>query len=118
MAALRVARGPAVEPVPRVGGDDGARGDDPYHFSDALGRIGHEENHQRHDGHVERVVGERLSHRVALTKLCAPRRGSRASKGELRLGRIDSIDRHGRAAIDDHFRKGAVAAADVEPAQA
>ena len=82
-----------------------------------LAGSGHEEDHQRHDRCVERVVGERQCHRIALTKLRDTRRGSRASERELRLGRIDPVDRGGRAALDEHFSKGAVAAADVEPSQ-
>jgi hypothetical protein len=36
-----------------------ARTNDSRHFGNAFGRIGNEENHQRHDGRIEAVFADR-----------------------------------------------------------
>src|ERR1044071_1193306 len=74
--------------VPRVGCDDATRPDNSRHLGNAFGRVGNEENHERHDSRVERVVWERQCHCIALTKLCDTRCGSCARKGELPLRRV------------------------------
>ena len=84
----RLVRKTTAKHVPRVGCDGATRADHSCHFGNALGRVGNEENHQRHDSRVERVVGERQCHCIALTKLCDTRRGSCASIGKLRLRRV------------------------------
>jgi hypothetical protein len=45
-----------------------ARVDHARHLGDALGRLGHEENHQRHSGGVEAAIRERQRHGIALAK--------------------------------------------------
>ena len=105
--------------VPRIGRDArSARADHSRHLGNPLGRGGNEEDHQRHDRGVERIVGKRERHRIALMKPRLPRRDSRAGKGELLCGRVDPLDRDGRAPLDEPFGKGTVAATDVQPSQA
>ena len=82
------------------------------------GRIGNEENHQRHDGCVETVVGEGKRRRVAVAKFRHLRRRSCARKGELRLGRFYPSHLGWRAALDQQFGEGADPAAEGDPSQA
>jgi hypothetical protein len=66
----------------------------------------------------KRVVGKGQRHGIAQTKPRDTRRGTRAGMNKLRLRRIHPHDRGWCAPLDEHFGEGAVAAADVEPAQA
>ncbi len=88
------------------------------HLGDALDGIGNEENHQRHDGGIERVSRERKRHGIALAKLRHAHRGPRSGVCELRLGRIDPLNLGRRAPPDEQLGERTVAAADIDPAQA
>ena len=114
----RLAREPTATHVPRVGGHDATRADHSCHFGNTPGRVGNEKDHQRHDGRIERVVGERQRHRIALTKQCEPQGGPCAGMGQLPLGRVYPLYRDRCAPLDDQFGEGAAAAANVEPSQA
>ena len=109
----------AAEDVPRIGRDAAARADHARHLGDALRRIGNEEDHQRHDRGVERVVGEGQRHRVAVTELAprVPRAACARRRAAPRDGSMPCTDGR-RAALDEQLGERAVAAADVDPAQA
>ena len=47
----------AAHHVPRIGRDRAAWPHNPNHLGDAFGRLGNEENHQRHNGAIEPAVG-------------------------------------------------------------
>jgi hypothetical protein len=112
-----IVRKTTAEHVPRVGGDDAARRDDACHFGDPFGRVGNKENHQRHDGVVKSVIGERQRHRIDQLKLRSSARAPRASVGQLCLGWIYPADHRRRASLDEHIGKGTITTADIEPAQ-
>ena len=61
------------------------------HFGKPLRGIGHEEDHQRHDGDVEACIRERQRHRVALPELREPRSGPGARECELSFRGIDAL---------------------------
>ena len=103
--------------VPGIGGDDAARADDTRHLGNSLGRIGQEENDQRHECRVKTVRGKGQPLRVALLEPRHAGARARAGKFELRLGRIDALDRRRRAALDQKLGEGAIATADVDAAQ-
>src|SRR5665647_2997059 len=111
-------RQPAIWDVPHVGGDVATRPRHPRHFRDGASRIGNEGDHQGHQGRIEAVVFERQ--RLCVTdaefrRLCAP---PLAGKGDLPVRRINPDDSGSDAARDQHFGESAIAAADVEAAQA
>ena len=114
----RFQRRSAAQHIPRIGGDCAAGANHAHHLGNASGRVRNEENHQRHDSGIEPVLGKRKRHRVALVKRCATRRGSGAREGELRLGRINSLNFGRRASLDEQLREGTVAATDIDPSQA
>jgi hypothetical protein len=89
---------------------------DPSHLRDAIGRIGNEENHQRHDGGVEPSGIKWQRHCVALKKHGAARTRPHTRNRELRFMRIDALCLNWRAPLEDQFGESAGAAADVEPA--
>src|SRR6185312_14758717 len=95
-----------------------ARPHDPRHLGDAFGRLGHKEDHQRHGGGVEAPVGEGKRHRIALLEFGEARLVALARVGELALRGIDAGHGGGRGARDDQLGESAVAAADIDPAQA
>ncbi len=66
----RLVRKTAATHVPGVGGDGATGAHHSCHFGNAPGWVWNEEDDQRHHRRVERVVGERQCHRIALTKLC------------------------------------------------
>ena len=101
--------------VPHIGRDRAARANHPHHLGDALGRIGNEEDHQRHNGCIEPVFGEWKRHGVALSELRHTCKGSCARKGELPLRRIDPLNLGWRTPFDEQLGEGAIAAADVDP---
>lgn len=103
---------------PRIGRDRAARANHTHHLGNASGWVGNEENHQRHDGGIEPVLGKRKRRCVALVKRCATRRGPGAREGELRLGRINSLNFGRRASLDQQLCEGTVAATDIDPSQA
>ena len=106
------------EHIPRIRRDRSAGANHPHHFGDALGRLGNEEDHQRHRRGIEAVVGEWQRHRVAQMKRCVARAGAAACEHELRFGRIDPLRLRGCAALHQQLGEGAAAAADVQPSQA
>jgi hypothetical protein len=91
---------------------------DPRHLGDALGRIGNEENDQRHDGRLEAAVGERKRHGIALAKFRQARGRARAREDKLGLGGINTPNLGRGTSLNDLFGEGAIAATDVDPAQA
>lgn len=63
------------------------------------------------------MIIERQRHRVALLKFCQPRRRSLTRKNKLSRRGVDPLNLSWRKSINDELSKGAVAAADVDPAQ-
>ena len=108
----------AARQIPQIGRDRAAGANHPHHLGDAFRRIGHEEKHQRHDRHIEPVFGKRQRHGVALLEMRHARGGTCACEGKLGLRRVNALNFGRRAALDDQFSKGAIAAADVDPPQA
>ena len=104
--------------VPSVSRDRAAWAHNAHHLSNALGRIGNEENHQRHGGRVESIIRDRKRHGVAAIEFGQTRRRPRARKGELGLGWINALDFNRCASFDEQFAERAIAAADVDPPQA
>ena len=82
-----------------IGRDRAAWPHNPNHLGDAFGRLGNEENHQRHNGAIEPAVGEGQYCGVTPAELRQACRGTRAGKGKLRLGRIDPLNLGRRAAL-------------------
>src|SRR5262249_10923002 len=80
-------------------------------------RIGHEEDHQRHHGGVEPIIGERKCHRIAFLKYCPSCTRPLAREGELRTGWIDAVHLARRKALDQQLGERAAAASDIDPAQ-
>jgi hypothetical protein len=107
---------PAAGDVPGIGRDRAAGADDADHLGDAMCRIGHEEDHQCHDGGIETVAAVGEGHGIALAEKRDVPRGPCAGIGKLRLGRIDAVHLDRRAALDQKLGEDAGAAADVEPA--
>jgi hypothetical protein len=111
----RFQRKSAAQHVPRIGRDHAAGANHPHHLGDAFGRIGNEENHQRHNGCIEPVFGEGKRHRVALAELRQACRGSCARESKLPFGRIDALNFSWRASLDQELGEGAVSAANIDP---
>src|SRR5215468_10608172 len=103
---------------PKICRDRAAWADHARHLGDALGRIGNEEEHKRHDSAIKPVGLEGQRHRVALKKRGFPQRRPSAGKRELRFGRIDPLYFGWRASLGEQLGERATAAADVDPSQA
>jgi hypothetical protein len=88
------------------------------HLRDTFCRLRNEKDHQRHDSSIEAAIREGQSHGVALLELGDVGGVSRAGVGELRLGRVDALHLGRRAAVDQQLGERAIAAADIDPAQA
>jgi hypothetical protein len=108
----------AADDVPRVGRDAAAGPDNARELGDAARRLGNEEDDQCRGRGVERRVGPRQRHRIALDE--ARRSGGEALARERELLRrwIDPQTSAYRAALDEELGERAVAAADVGPAPA
>ena len=117
-AIHRLERNASAGHIPHVGRNPTARPHHARHFARGLDRVGHEADRQRHGGSVEAAVRIGQGLRVADPKFRKPGAGPRARIAQLAFGRIDGAHRTGRAARDQDLGKGAVAAPDVEPAQA
>src|SRR5262249_37535694 len=104
--------------IPHISGDGTAWTYDALHFCDPLEWVGDEADRKRHGRGVERAVRIRHRLRVADVKLRQLDASPSAGGTEHTVGRIDSTHRRRGAARDRSRWEGAVAAGDVEPAQA
>jgi hypothetical protein len=109
---------PSAQHIPRVCRDRTAGANHPRHLGNAFGRIRNKKDHQRHDGGIEPIVGERQRHRVALEKFRPARRWPGAGESELCFRRIDRLRLGRSASLDEQFGEGAAAAADIDPPHA
>ena len=101
-----------------IGGHCSTRGNDTRHFSHALRRVGHKEDHQRHDREIEGGIWEGQGHGVGDHELDALQEWMLPGEGELRFRRVNADQRERFALLSDQLREGTIATAHIQPALA